>query len=93
MNDYNGALFFVIMMTHMNSMLPIVLTIPTERPVFLKEENARLYGVVPYFFSKFVVESILVVAIPIVFISICYYMIGLNPAFDRFLFFLLSNVI
>ncbi|EAR86589.1 ABC-type transport system protein (macronuclear) [Tetrahymena thermophila SB210] len=92
-NDYNGALFFLAMVMHMNSMLPVVLTIPSERPVFLKEENAKMYAVSAYFFSKLIVESIMVVLLPLIFGSICYYMIGLNKGFDHFCFFILVSII
>lgn len=37
LNDYNGVLFFLAQNNHINSMLPIVLSIPLERTVFLKE--------------------------------------------------------
>ncbi|KAL4512252.1 hypothetical protein ABPG72_005254 [Tetrahymena utriculariae] len=92
-NDYNGALFFLAMVMHMNSILPVVLTIPSERPVFLKEENAKMYAVSAYFFSKLIVESIMVFLLPIIFGSICYYMIGLNKGFDHFCFFILVSIL
>lgn len=92
-NDFNGALFFMCMINHWNAVLPIVLTIPTERPVFLKEENSKLYGVTSYFLSKLIVETILVIATPIIFSAIAYYMIGLNGNFGHFVFFLFVSVI
>ncbi|KAL4474935.1 hypothetical protein ABPG74_001631 [Tetrahymena malaccensis] len=92
-NDYNGALFFLGMVMHMNTLLPIVLTIPSERPVFTKEENAKLYAVSAYFFSKLIVESIMIILLPIIYGSICYYMIGLNPGFGNFCFFIFISIL
>lgn len=81
------------MCMHMNSMLPIVLTIPTERAVFLKEENSKMYAVSAYFFSKLIVESIMVLLLPLIFGSICYYMIGLQGNFGHFCFFILTSIV
>ncbi|KAL4512253.1 hypothetical protein ABPG72_005255 [Tetrahymena utriculariae] len=92
-NDYLGLLFFLCSIMHMNSTLPIVLTIPTERPVFLKEENSKLYSVSPYFLSKLIVESSMVIFLPIIFTSICYYMTGLAQGFDKFCFFILASIL
>jgi hypothetical protein len=38
------------------ALTPIALLFPQDRTVFLKEENAKLYGVVSYFMSKNTVE-------------------------------------
>ncbi|EAR86642.1 ABC-2 family transporter protein (macronuclear) [Tetrahymena thermophila SB210] len=92
-NDFCGLLFFLCMVMHMNSTLPIVLTIPNERPVFLKEENSKLYAVSPYFFSKLIVESSMVILLPIIFTSICYYMTDLTKGFDNFCFFVLASIL
>lgn len=81
------------MVNHFNSLLPIVLTIPTERVVFLKEENSKMYSVLAYYLSKLIVESFMVVIVPLIYNCICYYIIGLNSNFENFLFFLLTSII
>jgi len=77
----------------MNSLLPVILNLPQERAVFLKEENSKLYTVTAYFISKLIVETCMVIGIPIIFGSICYYMVGLNPNFGRFCFFHLVSIL
>ncbi|KAL4512254.1 hypothetical protein ABPG72_005256 [Tetrahymena utriculariae] len=91
--DYNGAIFFLIQNAHMNTLFSIVLTLPTEKAVFLKEENSKLYSVQAYFMAKVLVESILSLLCPIIFIVISYYMVGLNADFGRFCFFLLVGIL
>ncbi|EAR86554.2 lipid transporter family ABC domain protein (macronuclear) [Tetrahymena thermophila SB210] len=90
-NDLNGAMFFLIQNSHMNSLLPIVLCIPLERNIFLKEQNQKLYHVLPYFLSKLIVEIIMVFLAPLILGSISYFMIGLNPNFGKFCFYQLVS--
>ncbi|KAL4474934.1 hypothetical protein ABPG74_001630 [Tetrahymena malaccensis] len=90
-NDLNGVIFFLLQNSHMNSMLPVVLSIPLERNVFLKEQNQKLYHVLPYFLSKLIVEMIMIILAPLIMGGISYYMIGLNPNFGNFCFFLFDN--
>ena len=33
-----------------------VMSIPTERPVFIREYSSNMYGVLAYLFAKFIVE-------------------------------------
>lgn len=77
----------------MNTLFPIVLSLPTEKPVFLKEENSKLYSVFAYFMAKMLVESILVMLCPLIFGAIAYYMIGLNANFGRFAFYIFASII
>ncbi|EAR86501.1 ABC-2 family transporter protein (macronuclear) [Tetrahymena thermophila SB210] len=91
--DYNGAIFFLIINTNMNTLFPIVLSFPLEKAVFLKEENAKLYSIGAYLLAKSIVESILSFICPVIFIAISYYMIGLNANFGRFCFFILVNIL
>ncbi|KAL4474939.1 hypothetical protein ABPG74_001635 [Tetrahymena malaccensis] len=92
-NDYNGAIFFLIVNSNMSTLFPIVLTFPMEKAVFLKEENAKLYSVTAYFIAKTLVESVLSLICPIIYVVISYYMVGLNPNFGRFCFFILVNIL
>jgi len=44
-----------------------------------------LYGVIPYFIGKSLVELPLTMFLPVLGISISYYIIGLNPEFESFM--------
>lgn len=65
----------------MGSAQPILLSFPSERPVFLREYAAQQYSVLPYFIAKTLVEM------PVVFISniltylFSYFIMGLQGNF------------
>lgn len=54
--DKNGFLFTFAVSNFMASLNPTILTFPSERAVFLKEENAKLYRVSSYFLGKTALE-------------------------------------
>lgn len=61
-----------------------------ELPIFLREHFNGMYRTDVYFISKQLAELPLFIFTPIVFVSIIYFMVGMNPAIDRFL---MCNVI
>ncbi len=71
-----GYFFFLSISHMMASLSPVTLVFPSEKEVFLKEENSRLYGVLPYFLSRNIVELPYVVVIPLIFNCIIYWMVG-----------------
>lgn len=73
----NGALFMITMSQFMFSLMGTLLTFPPERAVFLKEASSNLYHIVPYYFSKMLVELPFLIFYPLLFSSIIYYIIGL----------------
>lgn len=48
----------------MTSMMPMVLTFPEERAVFLKEENGKYYSISSYFFGRTLLEFPFLVLFP-----------------------------
>jgi len=56
-----------------------------ELPVFLRESRSRLYSCETYFLGKTLAELPLFLIIPILFTSIVYPMIGLQPQLENFL--------
>ena len=49
-----------------------------EKPKFYREQESELYGVVPYFFSKIIIEIPLQFIISIVNFLFLYFILGLN---------------
>jgi hypothetical protein len=49
----------------MMTLNPCILTFPAERAVFLREENAKLYTVGPYFLGKFFVDIVPTIIFPV----------------------------
>ncbi|EAR86682.2 ABC transporter family protein (macronuclear) [Tetrahymena thermophila SB210] len=94
MNDRNGLLFFVCINQLMMSLNPCLVSFPSMRGVFLREDNSKLYTVFAYFFGRLVVEIIPSIIAPIVYGIIQFYMIGLNDhTAGNVIFYLFSLVL
>lgn len=74
----SGCLFELNISFLMSSLGPTALTFPVERAVFLKEENSRLYGVLPYFLSRSAIEIPYLILMPMIYVLIFYWMVGLS---------------
>jgi hypothetical protein len=57
----------------------------TELPILLREHYKGMYRVDVYFICKQMAELPIFLFTPILFNAIYYWMVGLNPALDRFL--------
>ena len=78
----------------MMTLNPCILTFPSERAVFLREENAKLYTVGPYFIGKFLVDLLPTIIFPALSSLIVYWMVGLNSEnAGKVLFFILVCVL
>jgi hypothetical protein len=60
----------------MMSMMPVILTFPSERGVFLKEESSKLYTTFNYFIGRTLTEVPLSFFFPVLNSVICFWMIG-----------------
>ena len=79
-----GGLYLLILNNFISFMQNVLLTFPAERVVYAKEYNSGLYGVVPYYFSKIIIELPFIMILPWLFIGIIYYVVGFNPEVERF---------
>ena len=78
----------------METLSPISLVFPQERPIFLKEENSRLYSVLPYFLSRSVIEIPYIVLVPFIANTILYFMMGLSQTAEQyFIFYLITFLV
>lgn len=83
----SGALFFLSINQVMMSMMPVLLTFPAERALFLRETSSGMYATGPYFVSKSVVEMPVQTLFPVVFCCIVYWLIGLQNSATHFFIF------
>ena len=89
-----GFFFFINISFLMAFLSPVALIFPKERQIFLKQEHSRLYGVLPYFLSRSIVEIPYIILMPILFVNIFYWMIGLSGTAEQyFIFYLISILI
>jgi ABC-type multidrug transport system permease subunit len=79
-----GFLFFVTLDILFQAMMPIALVFPSERAVFLKEENSKMYGVVPYFISRNIVDIPFSFILPAIYCLVIYWMVGLSSTAEQF---------
>lgn len=94
-NDYSmnvqirnksGALYFIAVNLFFAASSQVLAIFGTEKPVFYREFNGGYYSIGPYYLSKTLVEVPGQIIGPYLMVIICYYMIGLTPAFSDYLF-------
>ena len=62
-------------------------TFQGERPVFLREQANKMYGVLPYFIAKILAELPVFIIVPLIFNAITYFSIGYNRIVEQFFMF------
>ncbi|KAJ8980924.1 hypothetical protein NQ317_011566, partial [Molorchus minor] len=82
--NINGVLFIFLTNMTFQNVFAVINVFCTELPIFLREHRNGMYRTDVYFLSKTIAETPIFVIMPIVFTSICYYLIGLNPEMPRF---------
>ncbi|XP_025202813.1 protein white [Melanaphis sacchari] len=83
--NINGALFMCISNMTFQNVLAVINVFCSELPVFMREHHSGMYRTDVYFLSKTLAEVPIFLIIPIMFTSIMYYIVGLNPKFIHFL--------
>jgi len=85
-----GAIFFLTINQTMMNLMGTVLTFSDERPVFLREQANQTYGVVPYYFSKIILEMPIIMFLPLLINAIIYFGIGFQEDASNFFRFYLA---
>ena len=88
-----GALYFVSINMFILYFQSALSTFPKERSIFLKEYNSGLYGIIPYFFSKLIIEIPLTSFFPILFSCIVYFVVNFNPGVSNFFLFIVGALL
>lgn len=83
-NNINGALFLILTQISFSNTMGVVNTFCTELPIFLREHFNGMYRTDVYFISKNLAELPFTLFLPLLFISIAYYMIGLYAPAENF---------
>ncbi|VVC34333.1 Hypothetical protein CINCED_3A012439 [Cinara cedri] len=81
----NGAIYLCITVMTYQNMWSVINVFCSELPVFLREHHNGMYRTDVYFLSKTLAEVPLFLIIPVLFTSILYYAVGLNPKFIHFI--------
>ena len=83
-NTIAGFFFFIVLDVLFQGLVPLALVFPTERAVFLKEENSKMYGVVSYFISRNIVDIPFLLILPAIYSLVTYWMVGLSSTPSQF---------
>ncbi len=91
--NINGALFLILTNMTFQNTFAVINVFCQELPIFLREHFNGMYRTDVYYICKQVAELPIFLLIPIIFISIFYWMVGFNEDFDRFLYCMLITVL
>lgn len=83
--NINGALFLFLTNMTFQNVFAVINVFSAELPVFLREKRSRLFRVDTYFLGKTIAEMPLFIAVPFMFTSITYPMIGLKSGYVHYL--------
>ncbi|KAL3830292.1 hypothetical protein ACJIZ3_019094 [Penstemon smallii] len=82
--DHLGLLFFISIFWGVFPSLNAVFAFPQERAIFVKEMASGMYTLSSYFMARITGDLPMELILPTLFISITYWMTGLNPEFSAF---------
>ncbi|KAJ6219858.1 hypothetical protein RDWZM_005670 [Blomia tropicalis] len=91
--NINGGLFLYIMYLSVQNAFAVVHVFCAEIGIFMREHSSGMYRVDAYYVTKNLAEIPIFVYIPIISACIQYYMIGYNPHFDTFLYFMVVGIL
>ncbi|XP_048768264.2 protein white-like isoform X1 [Ostrea edulis] len=75
--NMNGVIFIMITNISFTNIFSVLNVFPIEVPIFLREYGTGLYSVAVYYMSKTITEIPFLIAIPVIYMSILYWMSGL----------------
>ncbi|KAL4452063.1 hypothetical protein ABPG75_007725 [Micractinium tetrahymenae] len=85
--DEIGILFFANMFSAMGSMMSSLTTFSMELGIINRERASKSYRVLPYYVARFICDMPLRVGQGLLFGSILYWIVGLNPSAAAFFIF------
>eukprot|EP00826_Nyctotherus_ovalis_P052897 TRINITY_DN678_c0_g1_i9.p1 TRINITY_DN678_c0_g1~~TRINITY_DN678_c0_g1_i9.p1 ORF type:complete len:654 (+),score=168.67 TRINITY_DN678_c0_g1_i9:414-2375(+) len=88
--ERNGAIIAASTYHLLHSTNTVLLTFPLERNLFVREQSNRMYGVLPYYLAKMIVELPCHIIMPIIYCLITYWAIRLRNETDSFFIFTCS---
>ena len=83
--NINGVLFFFITNVTFSNVFAVINVFCMELPLLLREHHNGMYRTDVYFLTKQMAEMPVFVLLPLILISVSYFLIRLNPDLERFL--------
>jgi ABC-type multidrug transport system permease subunit len=88
-----GAIFNMMMVTFMGSVIAVCATFPDERPLFLREKANNMYDTTTYFFAKIFSEFPFQLIYPFLFSLLFYWLVGFPSDAVHFFTFVLITAL
>lgn len=82
--NINGVIFICLTNMTFQNVFAVINVFCAELPIFMREHANGMYRVDVYFLCKTLAETPVFLVLPLLFISLPYYLIGLNPEPARF---------
>ncbi|CAF1389416.1 unnamed protein product [Didymodactylos carnosus] len=82
------VIFFCVINQGIFGALTVINTFPVERALTLRERASGSYKASAYFIAKIIVETLVLIPIPIFFSCIVYFLVGLQPHVGKFFLFM-----
>lgn len=89
----SGLLMMTLMGATFSTANIVLRNFPSEKALFTKDRSSKVYGVFPYFMGLVNADIFFIVAIPILYSCIIYWMTNLNPGADRFFIFVADMIL
>ena len=86
LTSYIGFVFYSVVIQLFVGILGSILLFIEERPLFLREQAGRMYGIIPYYLAKDLVELPVNLLLPFLF-SLFYFGMGTDVTMEQFGYF------
>ncbi|XP_058798527.1 protein white isoform X3 [Phymastichus coffea] len=83
--NINGVLFIFLTNMTFQNVFAVINVFCSELPIFLREQKNGMYRTEVYFLCKTIAEAPIFIAVPVIFTTISYPMIGLYPDIKHYL--------
>ena len=82
-----GAIYFMTVVQVFLNFQPTVIVFQGEKPVYVRERDSGMYDIWVYTTTKLIAEIPIMLVVPIVFLVLIYFAIGLTNSFTQFFAF------
>ena len=82
-----GAIYFMTVVQVFLNFQPTVIVFQGEKPVYVRERDSGMYDIWVYTTTKLIAEIPIMLIVPIVFLVLIYFAIGLTNSFTQFFAF------
>ncbi|KAJ8531242.1 hypothetical protein K7X08_026676 [Anisodus acutangulus] len=89
-SDQAGLLFFISVFWAFFPLFTVIFTFPQERAMLVKERSVNMYKLSAYFIARITTDLLLDLVLPVKFLVIVYFMVGLKLTFTAFSLTLLT---